>query len=169
MELKDIAPLETWAMLEKEAFKTFNLQSAVFNTKGIRITNTKDFANALCPKIKSTDKGQTFICATAHMNMANQAQQSKKAVIGECDAGLAKIVVPIFFKDEFVGAAGGCGILLEDGEVDGFAINKLTEIPDQEIAELSKDIPMISKEEAENIAGFFNRKIETFCAEFVSR
>ena len=113
MGLTDLAPLEAWAQIEKESFKKFNLQSSVFNTDGIRITDIKNWANKICPEIKSTDKGQSFICATAHMNLANQARQTKKPVIEECDAGLVKIVIPIFIDDEFLGAAGGCGLLLE--------------------------------------------------------
>jgi hypothetical protein len=58
MELTDLAPLEAWAQIEKESFKKFNLQSSVFNTDGIRITETKNWANKICPEIKSTDKGQ---------------------------------------------------------------------------------------------------------------
>jgi len=105
MKLTDIAPLETWARIENESFEKFGMQSSVFNVDGVRITDTKNWSNQLCPEIKSTDKGQTFICATAHMNMANQARETRKPVIEECDAGLGKIVVPIFVGDEFVGTA----------------------------------------------------------------
>ena len=160
MKLTDVAPLETWARIENESFEKFGMQSSVFNVDGIRITDTKNWSNRLCPEIKSTDKGQTFICATAHMNMANEARETRKPVIEECDAGLGKIVVPIFVGDEFVGTAGGCGLLLQDGEVDAFAVNKIVEMEEDRVAELSEGIPAITDETAEAICRFFTEKIE---------
>ena len=159
MDLTDIASLDTWARIENEAFEKFGLQSSVFNVNGVRITDTKNWANPLCPAIKAIDKGQTFICATAHMNMANEARQTRKPVIAECDAGLAKIVVPIFAGDEFIGAAGGCGLLLDDGEVDAFAVNKIVEMEEDRVTALSAGIPAITSETAEEIGRFFTQKI----------
>jgi len=160
MKLIDIAPLETWARIENEAFEKFGLQSSVFNVDGVRITDTKNWSNRICPAIKATDKGQTFICATAHMNLANQARQTKKPVIEECDAGLAKIVIPIFVGDEFVGAAGGCGMLLDDGEVDAFAINKIVEMAEDKVTEFSEGVPVITTETAQAVCRYFTEKIK---------
>ena len=159
MKLTDIAPLEEWARIENESFEKFGMQSSVFNVDGVRITDTKNWSNRICPAIKATDKGQTFICATAHMNMANEARQTRKPVIEECDAGLLKIVVPIFVGDEFIGAAGGCGLLLDDGEVDSFAVNKIVEMEENNVVELSTDVPVITRETAEAISKFFIGKI----------
>lgn len=159
MELTDIAGLDEWAEIEKEAYRKFGLQSSVFNTKGIRITDTKAWANKVCPEIKGTDKGQTFICATAHMNMANQAEQTEAPVIEECDAGLTKIVIPIFAGNEFIGVTGGCGLLAAGGEVDSFAVNKLTDIDADKIDALSGDIPTISEETIQEVCRFFEEKI----------
>jgi len=159
MKLTDIAPLETWARIENESFEKFGMQSSVFDVAGVRITDTKNWSNRICPAIKATDKGQTFVCATAHMNMANEARKTRKPVVDECDAGLVKIVVPIFVEDEFIGAAGGCGLLLDDGEVDAFAVNKIVEIEEDKVAALSEGIPVITTETAEDISRFFTEKI----------
>lgn len=159
MNLMDIAPLETWAELENEAWEKFHLQSSVFNKEGIRITNTKNWSNRICPEIKSTDKGQSFICATAHMNLAGQAQKTKAPVIEECDAGLLKIVVPIFAGTEFLGVAGGCGLLPKDGEVDSFAVNKITDIDEERVESLSGNIPEITDQDARDAAAFFSEQI----------
>jgi len=37
------------------------------------------------------------------MNIAAQAMRSRETVIEECDAGMIKLVVPIFLEDEFIG------------------------------------------------------------------
>ena len=100
MELTDIQTLEEWENLEKEIFERSGLDASIFNTDGIRITDYKEWVNRLCPVIKDNDKGQSFICAVAHMNLAAIAKNTKDHVIEECDAGLVKILVPIFVNDE---------------------------------------------------------------------
>lgn len=49
-----------------------------------------------------------------------QAKQTRKPVIGECDAGLIKIAVPIFIDGTFMRTAGGCALLPAGGEVETF-------------------------------------------------
>ena len=159
MKLVDIQPLEKWVALEKEIVKRSGLSGSIFDTEGIRITDYKKWVNDLCPLIKANQKGQTFICASAHQNIANIAMQSRESVIEECDAGMVKIVVPIFLKDEFLGGAGGCGLLLDEGEVETFLINKLTDIDDAELEKLSADIKAISMEEAQETAQFIQSEI----------
>ncbi len=166
MELTDIAPLEEWEKIEEQAFEKFGIQSSVFNPEGIRITSTKNFANRICPEIKSTDKGQTFICATAHMNMAGQAEKTRAPVVEECDAGLVKIVVPIFLDGRFVGSAGGCGALMPEGELDVFAVNKLSGIDETQIESLSDNIPVISKKTIDEACSFFTRETEALVARY---
>ena len=165
MELTDLLPLEKWAELENEIHARSGLESNVFNTDGIRITDNKVWVNRLCPAIKATDKGQAFICAVAHMNLANQARDEKQAVIEECDAGLMKIVVPIIIDGEFIGAIGACGLLPAEGEVDSFLINKITEIDEDAVEELSENLAVIEKNAAEEVAQFIWEKIQTIVAE----
>ena len=165
MELTDLLPLEKWAELENEIHSRSGLESNVFNTDGIRITDNKVWVNRLCPAIKATDKGQSFICAVAHMNLANQAKDEKQAVIEECDAGLMKIVVPIFVDGDFIGAIGACGLLPADGEVDSFLVNKMTDIDEETVEELCEDLAVIEKNSAEEVAQFIWEKIEAIVSE----
>ena len=165
MELTDLLPLEKWAELENEIHTRSGLESNVFNTDGIRITDNKVWVNRLCPAIKATDKGQSFICAVAHMNLANQAKDEKQAVIEECDAGLMKIVVPIFVDGDFIGAIGACGLLPADGEVDSFLVNKMTDIDEETVEELCEDLAVIEKNSAEEVAQFIWEKIEAIVSE----
>ncbi|THB75318.1 MAG: hypothetical protein D3926_20260 [Desulfobacteraceae bacterium] len=166
MKLTDIASLEEWAAIEQEAYEKFGLQSSVFNADGVRITDTKNWSNKVCPQIKATDKGQTFICATAHMNMSNEARETKAAVIEECDAGLAKIVLPIQVNGEYLGVAGGCGLLLTDGEVDSFAINKMTDIEEEKIESVSDGIPVMSEDTVQSVCEFLQAKVDALVKRF---
>ena len=169
MKLTDLQPVEKWVEMEQEIVERFGLDSNIFNTDGVRISDFKKWANRLCPAIKATDKGQSFICAVAHMNIAMQAMQTRKAVIEECDAGLVKIVVPIFVDDEFLGAVGSCGVLLEDGEVDTFLINKITDIDEQSAEKLAEGIGSTTSEEAGKLTAFIQAKLDTVIDGFKAR
>lgn len=160
MKLEDIAPLEKWIDLETDIHRRSGLDVNVFNVEGYRITEFKNWANNLCPEIKATDKGQSFICAPAHMNIAAAAMRSKKPVIEECDAGLIKMVVPIFVREEFVGALGACGFLLDDAEVDSFLVYKMTDIDEEKVENLSKDIPTITNAKAESLSQYIAARID---------
>ena len=159
MKLTDLAPLDKWIELEKDLHEKSGLDVNVFDTKGYRISEFKNWANRLCPEIKATDKGQSFICAPAHMNIATLAMRSKQPVIEECDAGMLKLVVPIFFDDQFVGAVGACGYLLDDGEVDSFLVNKMTDISEDKVERLSEGIDSITTEKAEILAQYIVNQI----------
>jgi len=166
MELTDILPIDKWIEFENDIRQQSGLMASVYNTKGIRIAGQRNWSNRLCPAIKATDKGQAFICAVAHMNLAIMAEKSHSPVIEECDAGLVKVVVPIFAHGEFLGAAGGCGLLLQDGEVDSFMINKTTGISEAEIEELSTDIPAIDQHKAEVLAEYIEQRLTAILADY---
>ncbi|MBW1615821.1 MAG: PocR ligand-binding domain-containing protein [Deltaproteobacteria bacterium] len=161
MKLTDILPVEKWIKFEKDIYNRSKLSASVFNTDGIRITDHLKWPNKICPVIKATDKGQSFICAVAHMNLANIAKNKKDFVIEECDAGLVKLIVPIFVNNEFIGSVGACGLLLEDGEVDAFSVNMITEIEEKKVEELSAEIASISNKELEYLAEYIKTRLES--------
>ena len=160
MTLLDILPVEKWIELENEINKQSNLNASVFDATGIRITDFKKWANRLCPVVKADEKGQSYICAVAHQNAAKQAQKTRNPAIVECDAGLVKVVVPIFVNDEFLGVAGGCGLLLKDSEVDTSLINKTTDLDVGEIEDLSNDIAIISVEKLKSVIKYIEEELE---------
>lgn len=159
MQLTDLAPLKRWMDLEKDIHQKSGLDVNVFDTKGYRISELKNWANQLCPAIKATDRGQSFICAPAHMNIANLAMRSQQAVVEECDAGMLKLVVPIFANGVFVGAVGACGFLLDNGEVDSFLVNKMTEISEKDIERLATGIASISTKKAQALGRYIMDQI----------
>jgi ligand-binding sensor protein len=167
MKLEDLASINQWIELEKSVTDRWGLDASIFNTDGIRISGYKEWANRLCPQIKADDKGQAFICAVAHMNLAIMSKNTHEPVIEECDAGLTKIVVPVFVKDEFIGAFGACGLLLDDGEVDSFSINKITGIAEEEVERLAEGIRTVSTQEAEKLIRFVQDRVDEFIADYL--
>jgi len=166
MHLTDILPIADWMKLEGEISEKFGIAANVFDINGIRITNFKNWVNRLCPVVKANEKGQSFICAVAHMNIAAQAMKNKKPVTEECDAGLVKPVVPIFVGDEFLGAICGCGLLLEGGEIDAFLIHKITDIPEAQIETLSENIKTITPDQVDALTQFMQQKIDKIIKDY---
>lgn len=166
MKLTDLLPVEKWVEFEKEIFRTTGLAGNVFDTDGIRISEYHEWPNRLCPAVKATDKGQAFICAVAHMNLAIQAQKTKKPVAEECDAGLLKLVVPIIVKEEFLGAVGACGLLPDDGEVDSFLVNKITGIEEDEVEKLAEGIDKIGSDRIESLSNHIVERIGEITKKF---
>jgi len=166
MKLTDILPLDQWVEFEKEIVRRTGLDSNVFDTDGVRISDYRKWANRLCPEIKATDKGQSFICAVAHMNLAIMAQHTGKAVIEECDAGILKMVVPIFVDKAFVGAVGACGLLLDDGEVDTFMVHKTIDMDEAQIENLAEDIDSIAKSKVERAKEYIETRLDEIVKNF---
>lgn len=166
MELTDIAPVEEWIGLEKEISRRSGLNAAVFSAAGTRITDYVLWANRLCPLIKGHPKGQQFICAVAHQNLAAQAAGSGLPVIEACDAGMLKLVVPIFYRGEFLGVAGGCGSLETGEAIDSFLIHKTVGLAEEQINDAADDIRVMSRLQAEAYAGFIEDRIQQMVNHF---
>ena len=169
MKLTDITTLEQWIKLEQKINARSGLNASVFDIDGVRITEFKKWANKLCPVIKADEKGQSYICAIAHQNIAAQAKQTRRPVIGECDAGLMKIAVPIFLNGEFMGVAGGCGYIIGDGEVDLFLVSKTTGIANEKLINLADDIPSMTPQQAESLASFIEDEVDQIIKEYEHR
>ena len=160
MELTDVISKEEWEAFEKELFDRFHINCAVYNVEGIGVTGKPNWCNKLCPEIKANKDSLAAICAPGNQNFMAQAKQSQKAVIGECDAGLLKIAVPIFKDNEFLGTAGGCGLLPVGGEIETFMIEKTAGLSEDEIAVLSEEMGTMSEETANEMAYYIEKRID---------
>jgi len=160
MQLIDILSLEKWVTLEKKIHLRSGHNTSVFNSAGLRITDFANWANNLCPVIKANEQGQSYICAVAHQNIANQSRERHSPVIETCDAGLSKFVVPIFIKEEFLGVVSGCGFLSDGNEIEMFMINKTTRIDEKELKKKAEGIPIMSGEQIVSHIEFIQEEVE---------
>jgi ligand-binding sensor protein len=159
MELTEVLSKEEWARFEKEMSGRYHLNCTIYNSEGNSITGAQNWCNRLCPKIKANKDALAAICASANQNFMAQARQTHMAVVDECDAGLLKIAVPIFVKGAFLGTAGGCGLLLEGGEVEDFMVQKTTGLGEDEIIELCEGMESITEEKAHEVAAMIEERI----------
>ncbi|MFP3870117.1 MAG: PocR ligand-binding domain-containing protein [Syntrophobacteria bacterium] len=169
MELTDVLPLEEWLKFEKELHDRFHMNCTIYNANGFSINEVPNWCNRLCPAIKANKNSLAAICAPANQNFMLQAERTRKPVIGECDAGLLKVAVPIFLGDEFLGTAGGCGLLPTGGEVEDFIIQKSSGMDEEKIAELCEGLGTISESEAEAMAQYIARRLDELLAEHAEK
>jgi len=166
MELVDIMPLEKWVEVEKEINKRSGFNAAVYDARGMRITDFKKWANRLCPSIRDTEKGLQSICSAAHQNVAAQVVRTRETVLDECDAGLMKFAVPIFIGDEFLGVAGGCGKLRGGGRVDAYLVHRTADLDEKIVDDLSFDIETITEENLESVINYVEKTVDEIIEEF---
>ncbi len=152
-------PIDEWVEIEQEIHQMAGLNAAVYDVHGQRITNYKGFANRLCPTLRATGKGQQFICAVAHQNMASRAAKTGKTVVAECDAGLMKFVVPIIVENEFLGTAGGCGLLRDQEQVDAYLVHRTTGLNEEEVRHLAENIKIISSDTLQRVLAYTETKV----------
>jgi ligand-binding sensor protein len=165
LKLLDILPTEGWIEIEREINRRSGLNPAVFDAEGVRITDFKKWANQLCPAIRQTDKGLKFICSVAHQNIATQALKTEKTVVDQCDAGLMKFAVPIFVDNEFLGVAGGCGMLMDDEQVDVYLVHRIAGMNEEAVKNLSADVETISNDRLSSVIDFLEKKVRQLSKE----
>lgn len=163
MALTDILSKQGWVQFEKTLYDRFAINSAVYDRSGTGVTGKPRWCNRLCPQIKANPDSVAAICAPANQHFMAQAKKTRKPVIGECDAGLKKICVPIFVDKEFMGTAGGCGLLPEGGAVETFLIAKTLGRSETQISGLCQGLGTITQKKTQEMKNF----IETWVADRV--
>jgi ligand-binding sensor protein len=158
MKLTDMVSLEEWITIEDEMVERTGLCAGVLDTEHVRLTDNVKWSNGLCPKIKGDPKSKAQVCSVSQAAMAQEAQRTGKPVVGECDAGFAKIVVPIFVNGEFAGTAGGCGQLFPEGEVETFLVSKVLGMPEDDV----KKFPVghVDHDTAQKAADWMHERIK---------
>ena len=159
MTLLDILAPERWAELERELHDLSGMNAAVFDAQGRRVTSFVSWANALCPVIKGHPAGLSAICACANQVVAAEAARSGQPVVEECDAGLAKIAVPVMVGGACLGTVGCCGLLLDNGRPDvEYVARTLGEDP-QVVARLAGGLRSLNRRQAEHLAGCIEARV----------
>jgi len=166
LKLVDLMPIEKWVEIEQEINRLSGLNAVIYDVEGVGITDFKKWPNQLCPALRATEKGQQFICAVAHQNIAAQTIKTGKTVVDECDAGLMKFAVPIFVADEFLGTAGGCGLLRNEEQVDTYLVHRTTDLAEKVVEDLSQNIATIPIDRLESAISYLEKKVAEIILEF---
>jgi ligand-binding sensor protein len=163
MQLTAIMPAEGWASFERDLHDRFNLNCTVFDANGKALSGAKLFGNSLCPAIKGNPGSLSAICIASNQNITAAARNARASVIDQCDAGMVKIAVPIFWGDDFVGTVGVCGALPHDGELETFLISKASGLDEKTVLALAGDTGSLTGDEALQVKDFIEERLERFC------
>jgi len=159
MNLTDLLPPEKWLEFDMDFYERSGMNAYAFDSGGERIAGQKKWANRLCPVIKGNPKKAANICGLSHQAMSQSARQNQCIIIGECEAGLLKICVPVFVDREFVGIVGGCGLLLEKGEVATDVVEMVSGLPEEVVEDFSANIRHLTREETEGHARYLEQRV----------
>jgi ligand-binding sensor protein len=165
MELTDILSKDGWKELAEEINKRFGMNGSVNDKHGLLVAASPALANKICPSIKAGEQSRA-VCATAHKHLAQQAQETREIAVGECDAGFTKFVVPIFYKDEFLGTAGGCGFLADNGRVDAFYVAKLLNLNEEEVNDWTANIKKLSRSDLQAAMEYVKGRLQEILRDY---
>ena len=169
MTLTDLLSEEEWNDFVKDLHEKFGICCSVADDKGAHVSHYENWCNRICPVIKKKPESIGAICAVAMQNFTSETKATQKPMIGECDIALVKVAVPIFVGDTFLGTAGGCGLLPEDGEVEEFMVQKTTGLEEEKIAELADGIEIMSETQAKEFADYITARIAEIVSKYESK
>ncbi|QJB55479.1 PocR ligand-binding domain-containing protein [Pseudodesulfovibrio sp. zrk46] len=158
MELTDFMPEEGWVALQNELHQRFNLNADVMNKEGKRLRDNT-WGNDLCKAIREDAKGFGAICAPAGQMFLQLMQKGQKPFAEECDAGMMRVCVPVLKDGEFLGAVGGCGLVADEGEVDGFTIEMMSDLDAELITQAAKGVSVASEDRVQEIQDFIQERV----------
>ncbi len=152
----DLKSREEWTAIVGRVYEATRMTATLTDEKGKHILGEQGERYPLCRKIRENETSLTFICSQTNMAMLEEVKQAGKPVIDECEAGLIRMVVPIFRDGVLIGQLTACGLAAKgDDELDPFLIAKQVGISEEEVEELATHTPAVSKEEIEAIADRF--------------
>jgi len=158
MELTEYMSVEKWVELQDELHERFQLNADVMGKDGKRLSGNT-WGNDLCREIRGDAKGFGSICAPAGQLFLKMMQDSAEPFSEECDAGMMRISVPIVKDGEFLGAVGGCGLIPEDGEIDEFTVDMMSDLDAERITHMAAKVSVASEARVKEIQDFIQKKL----------
>lgn len=164
MNLTDLLSPSKWLDFDMDFYEHSGMNAYAFDNQGDRIAGHKKWANQLCPVIKGNPSKASNICGLSHQAMSAMAKKDNKPVVGECEAGLLKICIPVVIDGEFVGIVGGCGLLSKGCEVDTDMVSMVTGLNPELVNRFAENIHHLSDEEIEAHVRFLKNRVREISA-----
>lgn len=135
--------LEQWDELGRAMVLHTGMNVRIFDRKE-RFLGCNAWVNSLCPAIKNDPASAGMICGVAQQMISEQARQERRTVVYECDAGMTKVCVPLFAGDTYLGTVGGCGVLVDDNDLEVFLLSKLLHRSERSVLRLGESVARFS-------------------------
>ncbi len=135
-----------WKQLLDQIKATSGMTATLYDHKGVVIRRSGELSNDLCRLVQAHASAVATICSVAQQSLGQEALVSGEPVVGECDLGMVKYVVPVFKEDEVVGFIGACGAREPDVEVESFLAGKALDMEQEALADAMATINTITPE-----------------------
>ena len=151
LSMYDLNSCETWQELLDETQSTLGMPTALLD-RGNIILQSSGERKELCREIRSRKNAKPAICGQSHVFMATMARKQRSSVVEICEAGMAKLVVPVFRDQNYLGSITTCGCKLPETEIETYLIEKTTGIGGDAIDEMAEKVPIVQKEQLQQLA-----------------
>lgn len=158
MHLTELIPAEGLKALQEELAARFGLNADIMDADGKRLFGTT-FGNELCRRIRDDEKGFGAICVPAGQMFTHLMRQGEP-FHEECDAGMMRVAVPVLADGRVIGSIGGCGLVVHDGEPDGFTIGMMSGIEESVATDMAARLDRAHEGAVGEIQDFIRQRIE---------
>ncbi len=145
MSVYDLKTEEAWQEILDTAARRFDMPAALMDENNV-ILQQSGTRNALCRAIREGRESKPLICGQSQQYMAEVAWKTEKPVIDSCEAGLAKVVLPLFHEGRRAGTLTACGLCGRGEEVEDFLVQKSTGLDDEALSELKSGVRSVDVE-----------------------
>jgi len=155
----DLNSREAWQELLDYMQSALGLPSALMDPKNI-ILQSSGGRNELCREIRSRKKALPVICGQSQQFMAKMARTQRTSVVEICEAGMVKLVVPLFHDQDYLGSITTCGAMLPETAIETFLIEKAIGMGEDAIDEMAENVPTVQTEQLEQVAEDIFRRLD---------
>lgn len=150
---------DSWQELIDETQSALGMPTALLDSKNIILQKNGE-RNELCKEIRSLKKALPVICGQSQQFMVRKALSNKGPVVEICEAGLGKLVVPVFQDQHYLGSITSCGCMLPGIEIETYFIEKTSGINENAIAGMAEKILTVQKERLQHYAEDLFRRLD---------
>ncbi len=139
MGVYDIRSEGEWQAILDEVSRRLGMPAALLDENNV-ILQHSGTRNPLCRRIRDQKESKSMICGQSQQYMAERAWSGRRPVIEACEAGLAKVVLPVFQDGQRVGTVTACGSSCGGEEIETFLIQKATGLDEESLSKLAAEV-----------------------------
>ncbi|MDM8537570.1 PocR ligand-binding domain-containing protein [Desulfobacterales bacterium HSG17] len=150
LSVYDLNSRETWQEMLDKMQSALGMPTGLLDLDNIILQSSGE-RNELCREIRNRNEAKPIICGQSQKFMAEMARTQKSVVVEVCEAGMAKLVVPVFRGQNYLGSITACGAVLPETEIETYLVEKTTGIGEDAIAEMADQVLTVQKEQLQQI------------------
>ncbi len=160
LHVLDVKAESDWLRIVEKLCQNLDMPVSLTDADG-KILMSAGERNPLCAHIREKTETLQAVCSQTAAAMTAALKASKAPVIDLCEAGLARVAVPIFHENEIVGQVSVCGKATDFDEIDPYYLAMTLDISEVEVGALVKKVQAISDEEMQSFSNVVMKAVNT--------